>query len=429
MLLPEVNVQLRRLCEAALTALPETEPGLRARVTARLADVCHYLGDLAGAHAACDQLLDLGLRSGDPRAVAIGLHAQQLDVSGPDGVEERERLAEQLLCVGRELADPTETAAAHLWLVDVALQRGDIARAGRELQAALLAGTDSNDVITNWQLLRAQSTLAQAQARYDDASRFADDAAALLTATGNPLGRLIWEGQQINIRYHVGFDTAFGTTLGLRDGAPVPPSLVASPIQTLATVLLLTSLDRRGDAAAAYRSLGPAADWTTTPHAELFSWVFGILAAIELDEREDVVVLRRRLDRHRGSHVASGAGCIAYFGPVELWLGIAAGYLGAHDEAIADLRARRHAVRGKRRGRFPRPGAARAGTRARRPGRLPATCPGCAHSPPPSSHAPTCSGCRRSRPPAVLCWGAPGHRRPAASPGANGRWPNSSPPA
>src|SRR4051812_42760807 len=35
MLVPEVNVQLRRLCETALTALPETEAGLRVRVAAR----------------------------------------------------------------------------------------------------------------------------------------------------------------------------------------------------------------------------------------------------------------------------------------------------------------------------------------------------------------------------------------------------------
>lgn len=336
-LTPEVNIQLRRLCETALAALPATEPALRVQVSARLADVCHYLGDLSAAHAACDQLLDLGRRSGDPRALVIGLHAQHLDVSGPDGVEERERLAEQLLCVAAELADPSETAAAHLWLVDVALQHGDIARAGRELESALLAGADSTDVITQWQLLRAQSTLAQAQARYDDAGHFADDAAALLTAAGNPLGRLIWTGQQENIHYHVGFDAAFCTALGLRDDAPVPSVLLASPIQILSTALILTGLDRKREAAAAYRSLGPPAEWTATPHAELFSWVNGILAAIGLDERDDVGVLRRRLERHRGSHVASGAGCIAYFGPVELWLGLAAAYLGAYDEAIDDL--------------------------------------------------------------------------------------------
>ncbi len=337
MLVPEVNVQLRRLCEAALAALPDTETGRRLQVAARLADVCHYLGDLSAAHAACVELVDVAGRSGDPRAVVIGLHAQQLDVSGPDGVEERAHLAEQLLCVAREQSDPTEMASAHLWLVDVALQHGDISRAGQELDAALHVGADSADVITHWQLLRAQSTLAQAQARYDDASRFADDAAALLTATGNPLGSMIWAGQQANIRYHVGLDAAFGAAIGLSDGARVPPVLLAGGIQTLSTVLVLLALNRRRDAGAAYRSLGPAADWQTTPHAELFSWTYGILAAVGLGERDDVVVLRRRLDPYRGSHVASGAGCVAYFGPVELWLGVAAGYLGEHDEAITDL--------------------------------------------------------------------------------------------
>jgi DNA-binding CsgD family transcriptional regulator len=112
---------------------------------------------------------------------------------------------------------------------------------------------------------------------------------------------------------------------------------VLGPVQTLSTVLVLMALDRRREAAAAYRSLGPAEDWDAMPHAELFTWSYGILAAIGLDEREDVGVFRRRLDRHRGRHVASGAGCVAYFGPVELWLGVSAGYLGAYDEAIADL--------------------------------------------------------------------------------------------
>ena len=336
-LVPEVNMQLRRLCETALAALPQTEPGMRLRVAARLADVCHYLGDLAAAHTACAELVELARDCGDLRAVVTALHAQQLDASGPDGVAERTRLAEQLRRVAGELADPTETASAHLWLVDVALQRGDITGAGHELDSALRAGADSTDVITQWQLMRAQATLAQAQARYDDASRCAGEAAELLTAAGNPLGWIIWTGQQVNIRYHVGIDAAFGSALGLGDSAPTPPGLVIGPIQTLSTVLVLVALDRRREAAAAYRSLGPAADWEATPHAELFTWSYGILAAIELDERDDVAVLRPRLERHRGSHVASGAGCIAYFGPVELWLGIAAGYLGSPNDAIADL--------------------------------------------------------------------------------------------
>jgi DNA-binding NarL/FixJ family response regulator len=43
------------------------------------------------------------------------------------------------------------------------------------------------------------------------------------------------------------------------------------------------------------------------------------------------------LARYRGDHVASGAGAVAYGGPVELYLGIAARYLGLLDDAVADL--------------------------------------------------------------------------------------------
>jgi DNA-binding NarL/FixJ family response regulator len=56
-----------------------------------------------------------------------------------------------------------------------------------------------------------------------------------------------------------------------------------------------------------------------------------------LDAADDVAALRELLDPYRGLHLASGAGAVAYFGPAELWLGVAAGYLGKLDDAVADL--------------------------------------------------------------------------------------------
>ena len=57
---------------------------------------------------------------------------------------------------------------------------------------------------------------------------------------------------------------------------------------------------------------------------------------------DDLALLRARLARYRGHHVVSGAGQVAYFGPVELWLGNGAARLGLLDEAVTDLE---HAVR------------------------------------------------------------------------------------
>jgi DNA-binding CsgD family transcriptional regulator len=46
----------------------------------------------------------------------------------------------------------------------------------------------------------------------------------------------------------------------------------------------------------------------------------------------------RELRRHRGTHVAAGAGGSSYAGPVELWMGIGDASLGRLDEAAASLR-------------------------------------------------------------------------------------------
>jgi DNA-binding CsgD family transcriptional regulator/tetratricopeptide (TPR) repeat protein len=334
---PEINVQLRRLCEGALGALPDDEIAARVRVAARLADVCHYLGDVDAAHVACADIAAAARASGDLAALCIALHALQLDRSGPEGVYERAELADELADVARRLDDPIEATWACLWRVDVALQRGDLAAAARQVDAALQATAGATDVISRWHVLRAQATLAQAQARFDDALHFADSATAEMSAVGNPLGRMIWTGQVANIGYHTGIDSALAAALGIPDESPVDIASSIGAVQTVSTVLVLLARGRRREAAAAYRSLGPVGEWREQPHSTLFTLSFGILAAVELDERADVAALRDQLAAHRGHHVVSGAGCVAYFGPVELWLGKAARYLGELADALVDL--------------------------------------------------------------------------------------------
>lgn len=67
------------------------------------------------------------------------------------------------------------------------------------------------------------------------------------------------------------------------------------------------------------------------------------MVAAAVDAVEDVAALRGLLARYRGHHVASGAGAVAYGGPVELYLGTAARHLGLLDDAVADLDQARQA--------------------------------------------------------------------------------------
>ncbi len=52
-----------------------------------------------------------------------------------------------------------------------------------------------------------------------------------------------------------------------------------------------------------------------------------------------MATLTARLGAYRGHHMCSGAGQVAYFGPVECWTGHGAAHLGRFDEAAADLQA------------------------------------------------------------------------------------------
>jgi DNA-binding CsgD family transcriptional regulator len=110
-------------------------------------------------------------------------------------------------------------------------------------------------------------------------------------------------------------------------------------IVTLCMADVQTTLGELKAAAATYRSLGPAERWRPSSHSDLFAWAYGIKVATALGEDRDVETLRGQLERHRGVHIASGAGAIGYLGPAELWLGVAATRLGEYDAAIADLEA------------------------------------------------------------------------------------------
>jgi DNA-binding CsgD family transcriptional regulator len=100
---------------------------------------------------------------------------------------------------------------------------------------------------------------------------------------------------------------------------------------------MLASLGRIDEAAATFRSLGPPADWKPSPHATLPALAFGVNLAIEVGTDRDVATLVQRLGAYRGHHVCSGAGQVAYFGPVELWTGRGAAFVGHLDKAVEDL--------------------------------------------------------------------------------------------
>ncbi|CAN5228316.1 AAA family ATPase [soil metagenome] len=334
---PDSDLVTRRLCEEAMAALDSEHTALRARVTARFAEACMYLGDLESAGPASEEALVLAEECSDWGALVAALHARQLVREGPDGVEERERLAERMLALGRATRNPRVEMWARLWRVDASFERGDLTAVARELETLGPVVQEVGGPWAQWQLLRGRAVLAQARARFGDARRLAAEAFNAIARTGHPFAALPRGGLLQAVGHHIGQDREPLDAYRLTDATVEAVDFPTGVMMVLGPAHLLVEVGRLAEAAILHRSLGPVTGWRPQAHGTLAAYAFGIGVAIALEAADDVATLRQLLASYRGLHVASGAGAVAYFGPVELWLGVAAGYLGLLDEAVADL--------------------------------------------------------------------------------------------
>ena len=334
----DLDQVIRGLCERALAGLGPAPAALRARVLAQYAVVCDHLSDLDAAHPAVDEALQLAERSGDEAAIESALTARQMVRSGPDGLAEREVNADRMWALGARTGNPAAFLAASEWRFDAASEHGDLVRAAREVEEIARWANQIGGPIARWRLLRCRAMLAQACGRFADAYRYGSDALATMAPTGFPAAYLLWSGFISIMSHQTGQTPESLGASGITDADAADQDWpLQGVIQTLAPAAVLVDVGRLREAALIYRRLGAAAEWRESPHAALFTWVHGIAVAIATGADDDVAVLRGKLSGYRGHHVVNGRYAMAYGGPVEYWLGIAAAYLGLFGDAVADL--------------------------------------------------------------------------------------------
>jgi DNA-binding CsgD family transcriptional regulator len=333
---PGFDLAARRLCEEAIAALGSEPASLRARVTARLAESFAYLRELDRARPASEQALALAEQGGDPLAMAAALRARQLVCSGPDGLDDRAQLADRMLRLGRQTRQAGVEVWGRLWWIDASFERGDLGRVASEIDALARCVREIRGPRERFEVLRCQAALAQAQARFVDARRLADEAFAVMAPSGHPGPYAVRAAIANLVGRHVGQNDASVAANNLI-GASEEIHESFGLIGRLSYAHVVVTAGRPEDAGEVYRSLGPVSGWGPLPHIVLFSYAFGIAVAVPLGLFAEINELYDRLDPFRGHHVVSGAGAVAYFGPVELWLGIAAHHLGRLDAAVTDL--------------------------------------------------------------------------------------------
>ena len=341
------EVVMQQLCRKALAALDPADVTRVARVTARYAEACiyvawlteHGLEEYEAAAAASERALALAEEAGDPDALGAALRSRRLARSAPEGLDERSRLADRMLALGRETNDARRQMWARLWQIDADLERGDLSRVVREIEGLAWCVQEVRGPHARYELLRCKAVLAQAQGRFDEALRLTEAAYSEIEPIGDGFGFAERAGLLHQIGLHIGHDVS----RSLEAGGFADTTVSELDLQTAGVIIavanahLLASVGRLDEARRVYRSLGPVREWQPSPHAVLPALAFGISIAIALGEDDDVRTLRQRLAHYRGHHVVSGAGAVAYFGPVELWLGNGARHVGMLDEAVVDL--------------------------------------------------------------------------------------------
>ena len=336
---PELDMKTRWLCTEVLSRLgPEPSP-LAGRLTARFAETFIYLADGEAAEQASRDAVDLADRCGDPQALAAALRARQVAMAGPDGLAERERLAERLIDLGGHGANPDVELQGLLGLLDVCLERGELARAAAQLDRAQACADAMGAPLSRFLVANAQAFVTFALGRPVEARRMGDEAFRLGGWGDHPDPGFRRAALLVTVARHIGCDQAVLEANRIGDGGVLAQAEMrkAPFISDLASTHVLVLAGRLAEAADLWASLGPPAQWLPPPHVEVLSAALGLEVAVTLGRSDDVEALAVRLAPYRGRHVACGLGAASYLGPVELWLGRAARYLGRLDDAVTEL--------------------------------------------------------------------------------------------
>ncbi|MDT3445340.1 AAA family ATPase [Pseudofrankia sp. BMG5.37] len=319
----------RALYQEALTAIPEQDSPLRARLLAQFA-----VNDAGGSFAATERMsvaaLAMAERVGDRRAVLDALRARQIALSGPGGTEQRLALGDRMLAIGVADRDDEAVLWGRLWRFDAFAQLGEIDRAEAEVDLVAAAAERTGSSLARWHLLRCQAAIALARGRFDDAQALGEQSFGLARRAGHDSAVLPTLGFLLVVRAQTGqADRQLDELLGWSPAAM--PGL--RPIRAL----LLLMQGEREQARQIYRTMAPP---TSLPGFMLLPALAGTAElAAEFDDRETAGEMYRLLSPFADRFVCGGAGIVAVLGSARLPLGLAAACLGRLDDAVRHLRA------------------------------------------------------------------------------------------
>lgn len=147
-----------QLCVTALRH--PTGEATASRLLARRAMAATTTGAGGRARELSAKALELAVRSGDPDAELDGIHARHLALCAPQFRDERVALANRAVELAATARQPHAELWGHVWLVDAAVQVGDLAEVDRQLDLIEQFAASRQHGVAWWHLHRLRAMKA-----------------------------------------------------------------------------------------------------------------------------------------------------------------------------------------------------------------------------------------------------------------------------
>lgn len=313
---PEVIERL----EQSLRDVPAREP-MRAHLLGRLAQELHYAPDRRAESEPLSRVaVDLARDIGDPAALLAALHARHAVLAGPDELDERLGIADEMVDLARAVSDDQLLLQALYWRFGDRLEHCDLPAAEADLAKYARLVEQTDQPLHRSRLLLRRSALAQLEGRFADAERLLDEARAAGRAAGNTTTELMSAAQRWTTRYLQGraadVEDEIDDAMGGADAFPILRCVLA----------LLHAETGRSDRAAVVIEHHVADGFAGLPRDGYWLLSMALLAeaAVRVGDPAGARALYDALLPYRDHAIVVGRGAVACWGSVERTLGILA---------------------------------------------------------------------------------------------------------
>src|SRR5438067_63107 len=315
------------LLEEALHRLGDGDPGLRARLLARLAINLYWDPQPARVLALSEEALALARQLGDPGQLAAALRARLIALWRPEPAEARLASADEIVTPGQRTANRERSLLGHRFRIVGFLEFGDVVAADREIEAwAQIAGELRQPLyLTDLAIWRA--TRAIMDGRFADGEEQAKRAVELGQREHDAQPIMRYEIQTFVLHFHQGRLDQHLRRSQPRADVPAPM------LQRCFRAFWWSETGRKAEARLELSAL--AKEGFPLPHDGAWVVSMGLLSAVaaELNDRASAAQLYDLLVPYAGRIGIAAAG-LACSGSVSYHLGLLASTLGRVADAI-----------------------------------------------------------------------------------------------